>query len=138
MGDAARPAGENNPFGVKGFDLVDLRIVKRPDFAVNAAFAQSAGNQLRHLRAEIKDQDMVMGRNFISHKLFYKRVTRDAKDNMLFSLPYLYLFIKSSSISLSSCSFISSGVGWSSGSGQTLSRAISLYISKSCNSVRNK
>ena len=30
---------------------------ERPDLAINAALAQAAGDQLRHLAAEIEDQD---------------------------------------------------------------------------------
>ena len=46
------------PFGAERRDLGRI-VVPRPDLAVHADLADAAGDQLRVLRAEVEDQDLV-------------------------------------------------------------------------------
>ncbi|KAG1544022.1 hypothetical protein G6F50_013922 [Rhizopus delemar] len=54
-----RATGQDDALGAERRDLGRV-VVPRPDFAVDAQLADAAGNQLRVLRAEIEDQDLVV------------------------------------------------------------------------------
>ncbi|KAG1434458.1 hypothetical protein G6F56_014305 [Rhizopus delemar] len=54
-----RATGQDEALGAERRDLGRV-VVPRPDFAVDAQLADAAGNQLRVLRAEIEDQDLVV------------------------------------------------------------------------------
>ena len=58
-------AGEDDAFGVKGFDVGERHIVG-VQFAIDMRLAYAAGNQLRDLRAEIEDKE-VMGFLYINY-----------------------------------------------------------------------
>src|SRR5574337_931635 len=51
---------ENDPFGIKNLHVVRWQ-VERVDFAVDAQFADAAGDQLRVLRTEIENEDLIHG-----------------------------------------------------------------------------
>ena len=48
------------PFGLKAL-IFFQRHVERMQFAVNVGFAHAAGDQLGNLRAEVEDEDFVLG-----------------------------------------------------------------------------
>ncbi len=54
-----RATGQDDALGAKRRDLGRV-VVPGPDFAVDAQLADAAGNQLRVLRAEIEDEDLVV------------------------------------------------------------------------------
>ena len=58
LGDAGGPAGEDEGARPEGGDAGRVR-AEGPDFAINAALAQPAGNELGDLAAEIEDQHAV-------------------------------------------------------------------------------
>jgi len=55
--DGGRPARQNHALGAEGLDEGFVDGVEGVNFAVNAGFPHPARNQLRHLGAEIDDQD---------------------------------------------------------------------------------
>ena len=56
---AVGTAGQDDGFGILGFDLVQA-VVVRNDFAINATFTHSSGNQLAVLCTEVDYQDDLM------------------------------------------------------------------------------
>ena len=68
--DAARAAGQDDADRLLGLDRVE-RGVERQDLAVDRQLAQTARDQLGKLRAEIQDEDGLMG-----HDVFARRLTR--------------------------------------------------------------
>ena len=58
LGERCRPARENDAPRRQAFDLARPRSV-RPDLAVDPGLAHPARDQLRHLRAEIEDQNLL-------------------------------------------------------------------------------
>ena len=56
-----------------GFELGEgrLGLLERRDLAIDAGLAHAAGDQLRHLRAEIDDQHLVVvGDDFVVERVF--------------------------------------------------------------------
>ena len=53
--DAARPAGEND--GARFFRQRRIGFVERHNLAINADLAHATGDQLRHLGAEVENQN---------------------------------------------------------------------------------
>ena len=60
-------AGKNNSFGVEGFDFGQWHI-EGMQFAIHMRFAHAAGNQLGDLRAEVEDEDFVLGHDGLEGK----------------------------------------------------------------------
>lgn len=60
-----RAAGENDALRLQFLEGF-VRALKRVDFAIDAGFANTARNQLRHLAAEIDDEDAV-GMGYLGH-----------------------------------------------------------------------
>ncbi len=58
LGDARRAAGEDKTARPESVDSCRIGII-RPDFAIDAAFTHPPRDELRHLAAEIEDQDAV-------------------------------------------------------------------------------
>ena len=58
LGGGLRSARQDDALRAELRDLLRI-VVPRPDFAVDADLADAAGNQLRVLRAEIEDEDLV-------------------------------------------------------------------------------
>src|SRR6185295_3995691 len=59
FGRRLRTTGQDDALGREPRDLGRI-VVPGPDFAVHAELADAAGDQLRVLRAEIEDQDLVV------------------------------------------------------------------------------
>jgi hypothetical protein len=57
VGHGTRPAGQDQAFRLKGLDIGLGGGLERVDFAIDAGFAHAPGDQLRHLRAEVDDQN---------------------------------------------------------------------------------
>ena len=57
-GGRLRPAGKDDALGRIGRDLRRI-MIPGPDLAVDADLSDTSGNQLRVLRAEVEDQDLV-------------------------------------------------------------------------------
>ncbi len=58
LGDAGRPAGQDHRLGLEALQRV-LGAVERHDLGVDALLAHAPGDQLRHLAAEVDDEDGV-------------------------------------------------------------------------------
>ncbi len=63
-----RPAGEDHRFRLHLLER-GFRLLERHDLAIDALLAHAAGNQLRHLAAEIDNQNLVMGRGHRGRRL---------------------------------------------------------------------
>ena len=64
------PAGQDDALRAEGRDLRRV-VIPGPDFAVHADLAHAAGDQLRVLRAEVEDQDLVgveVGVRLLGHR----------------------------------------------------------------------
>ena len=64
--DRRRPARQDQPDGVSGADDVEGRVAGQ-NLAVDAALADAPGDELRVLRAEIQDDDQLVGRERVAH-----------------------------------------------------------------------
>ena len=53
-------AGQDNAFGVEGFDVFQRHVVG-VQLAINVGFAHAPGDELGNLRAEVENQDFVLG-----------------------------------------------------------------------------
>ena len=61
LGHRGRAAGEDHRFRREGGDLLGIHQVEGMDLAIDAAFAHAARDELRHLAAEIEDENAVGG-----------------------------------------------------------------------------
>ena len=58
LGDAGRPARQDHGLGLQALECL-LGLVERHDLGIDALLAHAPGDQLRHLAAEIDDEDGV-------------------------------------------------------------------------------
>ena len=58
--DRSRTAGEDHGLGGKGAEEGVVHLVERVDLAIDVQLAQAARDQLRHLAAEVDDEEAVM------------------------------------------------------------------------------
>ena len=56
--DRRGPARQNHTLGVEGLDEIRIHVIERMNLAIHARFPHPACNQLRHLGAEIDDEDL--------------------------------------------------------------------------------
>ena len=59
LGDGGRAAGQDHGFGLDSVEGLFRRLERR-DLAIDARLAHAARDELRHLRAKIDDQDLVV------------------------------------------------------------------------------